>query len=504
MKGPQTSRKGRLWPFSFLTGWTYGRLYSNRVLASVGACCLLILTAMTPTLALASQCADYDKAMAACVAAMADLQDNPNVSGPHCVAVNGSIHIAYTDTRDGGPGQMGDYQFICPPGLCTCGPTTRQISMAQYGPITGGGPHMADGICDVVFTSGGALLGTFRGVSQCTGHYTWEVGTGSPPPDAPPPDAPCNPSDLFCFNPGNGTVCGNIGGTKVCTDPGTNAPPPNAGSCTSAGGTSYICGGAPDAPRPIDPQGNPVPPTAQNGNQNPQIVPPGGQPPYTINITTYNTNPLTNTGGTGGNGGTGTGSVPPSKVQDGKSDQNGHCPDGSTPSAGGCGAGYTDNGCDVPPMCTGDPLLCGQLRETHRAACEERKFRADNGVDFQQSDIEKELAQWAPVSLDAEGSDAWMNRLPDGCVKGADGSVQCTPGGASTDPVEQNIPRLQWSRFWGGRQSCPGLPEYKVGALGGKVDEGLCTTTSYLGDLILALAFIRAAVLMQRGLSNWS
>ena len=119
MKGPQTSRKGRLWPFSFLTGWTYGRLYSNRVLASVGACCLLILTAMTPTLALASQCADYDKAMAACVAAMADLQDNPNVSGPHCVAVNGSIHIAYTDTRDGGPGQMGDYQFICPPGLCT-------------------------------------------------------------------------------------------------------------------------------------------------------------------------------------------------------------------------------------------------------------------------------------------------------------------------------------------------------------------------------------------------
>src|SRR6185312_10987122 len=74
--------------------------------------------------------------------------------------------------------------------------------------------------------------------------------------------------------------------------------------------------------------------------------------------------PSSSPGGTGsnvgGNGNTGKNGT----------DSNGNCPNGSKPTASGCSGTYRDDGCNTPPACFGDAVLCGIAANTHKTACE--------------------------------------------------------------------------------------------------------------------------------------
>ena len=67
----------------------------------------------------------------------------------------------------------------------------------------------------------------------------------------------------------------------------------------------------------------------------------------------------------------GTGSNSSGSGNSGKSgtDSTGKCANGSVPTASGCSGTYRDDGCDHPPACFGDAVLCGIAANTHKAAC---------------------------------------------------------------------------------------------------------------------------------------
>jgi hypothetical protein len=176
----------------------------------------------------------------------------------------------------------------------------------------------------------------------------------------------CKGSERSCYNPYDDNFCAQSeSGEWFCVPRKT----PDPGGCIS-GATGAECLGK---------DGNPVPPPP-----NPPIS--SGTPPdttnnYTINdggnTTYYTTNnysgtspgpsssspPSSSPGGNGsntnGNGNTGSNGT----------DSNGNCPDGSKPTASGCSGTYRDDGCNTPPACFGDAVLCGIAVNTHKTAC---------------------------------------------------------------------------------------------------------------------------------------
>ncbi|HET7267411.1 MAG TPA: virulence factor TspB C-terminal domain-related protein, partial [Oleiagrimonas sp.] len=149
----------------------------------------------------------------------------------------------------------------------------------------------------------------------------------------------------------------------------------------------------------------------------------------------------------------------------------GQCIDGFVPSAGGCGAGYADRGCDQPPTCSGDPLLCAGIKEQHASRCADQKARGE----LHDIDAEK-------VALDALGLVA---PVPMNLAEQIyDKTVGDGEGGQGLDTTG-----------WGYNRTCPLEP--KTFALMGQsvtVDFSVaCTPLNLGGVLVMIMAYLAAA-----------
>ncbi|MBB6183285.1 hypothetical protein [Oleiagrimonas soli] len=296
------------------------------------------------------------------------------------------------------------------------------------------------------------------------------------PPVSPPVSDSVEPTCLAqaCLDIVKAKYCAtDSSGTQVCTDAiGDDGATPK--NCAIGDGIA-VCAGTPDAPLP---NWTPVPDPLQD--QSIKLVDNDGNV-VNSQLTFYDTTGQGNnsdpgdgatTSGSTGNGG--------NNGSQGSADQNGKCSDGSTPSAGGCAAGYTDNGCDAPPTCSGDPLLCAQLRETHAQRCASAKARADAAT-ARSSDA----AYLDGVAADGDGpehspGDAWVS----GQV-GTGTSVDVNDGGTGDASS-----KLEIKRYWGSRHECPGAPEVPVPGLTEAMTYSMCKGGSYLAAFILAMGYV--------------
>jgi hypothetical protein len=168
------------------------------------------------------------------------------------------------------------------------------------------------------------------------------------------------------MNPDRG-ACGQSESGEWFCEP---VKPGDAGGCAS-GATGAACvgkNGQPIPPPPDPPIPNGTPP---DSTQQYNTIDSGGNTyNYTQNVYS-GTSPgpgsssSSSPGGSGSNSGGQSGNSGPNGTN-----QDGKCPDGSVPTASGCSGTYRDNGCDTPPACHGDAVLCGIAANTHKSACE--------------------------------------------------------------------------------------------------------------------------------------
>lgn len=221
----------------------------------------------------------------------------------------------------------------------------------------------------------------------CNENYAATNGTGGDPGnvkhDSPPPKM-CNAGGVSCYDPKSKTACyGTESGEQVCVAVG--APDPGPGGCKS-GATGSLCSGAPDGSPSSPPPDPPIPPDTSPNMQDRYVRTDGsGTPQVTINVSGYSgTSPgsapsadsgtaggqagQSNSTASGNSGPNGTSPAQPSSAG-GAGDPGGKCPDGSVPTASGCSGTYRDNGCDSPPACFGDAVLCGIAVNTKMTQC---------------------------------------------------------------------------------------------------------------------------------------
>jgi hypothetical protein len=320
--------------------------------------------------------------------------------------------------------------------------------------------------------SAGYAVGYWVGTGNfCTDSY----GASGEPSTAKIPKPPvlqsaegCDKGQVSCWNPWTDSFCGvTDSGETVCVP--RKDPPP--GGC-AVGATGAACVGA---------DGNPVPPPP-----NPPIgpdTPPDTTNNYTIydsSTSTTNNYATNNYSGTS-DGGSGSESGPPGSSgspggsgsntsgsgNSGKNgtDSTGKCSDGSVPTASGCSGTYRDDGCDTPPACHGDAVLCGIAANTHKAAC-----NAASGSSVGSP----------PSGLDGDPTD----NSGDPGSSAVSSSVDL--GDATGD--------LDASGF-GYSSSCP-LQDVSFSVMGQSVDIPLadkCDLLSFLKYIVLALAYFAAA-----------
>lgn len=200
-----------------------------------------------------------------------------------------------------------------------------------------------------------------------------ESGAKIPKPAPLVPYDHCKAGVHSCYNPFNDNFCSQSdSGEWFCVPRKTPAP----GGCIS-GATGSECLGKDGNPPPVPPD-----PPIKKG------TPPDSTNNYTINDSSTTNNYTTNNYSGTSDGGSGSesgppGSAPPSSSPGGSgtntsgsgnsgkngTDGNGKCSDGSVPTASGCSGTYRDDGCDTPPACHGDAVLCGIAANTHKTAC---------------------------------------------------------------------------------------------------------------------------------------
>jgi hypothetical protein len=228
--------------------------------------------------------------------------------------------------------------------------------------------------------------------SRCVNDFDWRDPSHHQKRD----DQVCDHGQVggSCYDPHKDAFCGTTEyGESVCVPRKT----PDPGGCIS-GATGSICVGK-DGNPPPKPSDPPIPSgKPPDGTSSGSVTDGGGN---TSNYTTNNYSG-TSTGGSGTGDGSGSGSPPsssgdgtwsgsdggstggqsnangsgnsgPASGSSGGGSGDGKCSDGSVPTASGCSGTYTDNGCDTPPQCFGDAVLCGQARELHALRCTEQK-----------------------------------------------------------------------------------------------------------------------------------
>lgn len=211
-----------------------------------------------------------------------------------------------------------------------------------------------------------------------------DMANGNQPP-APPAAKVCD--SVSCYSPGSGTACyGTQSGEQVCKQ--VDDAGGHGGGC-AAGATGAVCSGSPP-PAPSDP---PIPPGAQPNAvlKVTDSAPPSGGGPANLIVNQYSgtspgpgpTNPPVAGGGYSGTNAGGTGNAPGGPAPGGTAPvppgSNGVCQNGEVPTASGCSGTYRDSGCDTPPACFGDAVLCGIAVNTHNTNCSVLKGVAASG-----------------------------------------------------------------------------------------------------------------------------
>ena len=374
-----------------------------------------------------------------------------------------------------GDGDWGSFRF-CLPVACVVGDTPDGTTDQNYtGFSMATGRHCKNNGCGYVMhlsyagkpaggsDADGVSVGYFVGDgSYCVASYG-AIGEPSTAviPVAPVfvPSTPCPSGQASCLNPDRGFCAVSESGEWNCVS--AALPGHDLSGCAS-GATGEVC-------------------TAKDGT----IVPAPSDPPiakgtpattnnYTINDGTTNYNVTQNSysgtspgsgdsGSSSSPGGTGTNSTGSGNSGSKGTDSSGKCADGSVPTASGCSGSYRDNGCDTPPACFGDAVLCATAVNTHKIACN-------------------------PASSSSIGTAA--DALAAAGVP--------ADGGASTDPSSSGLVTssdLGSDGFdasgLGFSRSCPANPQFSVLGRSYTFDLGpFCSFASTLGLFVLLVAYL--------------
>lgn len=263
----------------------------------------------------------------------------------------------------------------CVPSSCPSG-TSAGVSGGTQPPLaTDGLGCCADWSQVGSYSYGGTTWASYDGVRNgqwCSQHYTSANPPASSPPSNDPPKKMCDSGGLSCYSPQDNTACYvTESGEQVCVKLDSST-----GNCAS-GATGSVCYGK-DGAAPPPPSDPPI-----TKDQPPDSSVQGSQTGSAGDSTfTQNNYSGTSPGGSGGSGGDTSGdkaggsqsnqngsgnSSGPSG--DHGTDTNGKCPDGSVPTASGCSGTATDAGCDTPPQCFGDAVLCASFKEQVAIRC---------------------------------------------------------------------------------------------------------------------------------------
>jgi len=276
-----------------------------------------------------------------------------------------------------------DTTFWCVPATCSAH-DSGSVSQ-QWGGVYSDGTlycndgcmsifHMNSGIGSLQFANGdGGSWGHFVGNgNRCTSSTDASLFKASSP--AP---SLCDHGSSSCYNPTRGFCATSQSGEVYCEP----APPPGSGACAvGATGASCVGNGTPPPAPPNPPISSGSPPSSAGTAT---ATDSGGT---TNNYTTNNysgTSPGggspasgSSSGGTGSQSNTGgSGNTRPPGTTSG-TDSTGKCADGSVPTASGCSGTATDAGCNTPPQCYGDAVMCGQFKEQVAIRCATQKTAA--------------------------------------------------------------------------------------------------------------------------------
>lgn len=353
----------------------------------------------------------------------------------------------------------GDRTTYCGQFFCQGNPYTGTECLALPGasgaaPVGSGGKVCYKG-CGFAPSGSSVTVGA-GGVTSTYGDWkpdgtTCTVGA---PPVAPP--KVCN--GVSCFNPNTNQYCAVTGsGNEVCVTGGGPGGVP-APACATGDGVA-LCAGAP-APTPPNP---PIsdPPTDIAGTD--RITQQNGTGPIN-NVTTniYNAGSGSTSNGAGtGDVGKGAMTTPGTQAPAGSS---------STSGGGSFGGGA---GCDTPPACTGDAVLCGIARTQWATTCQVHKDLAGTGP--------------APAGTVFGKGDVWVSG------SGSDTSV----GGQANQGIYNEV-------GFGAPSACPLVD--KVVPLWGSSSFTIpfsvgCTPLGWLRYLIIGFALFAAAKITM-GASN--
>lgn len=371
--------------------------------------------------------------------------------------------------------------YWCVPLTCAVGDTpdgTTDHTYANFGMATG--EHGRNGCCYQMHLS---YAGKPAGGADSDGYAVgYVVGTGNrcvdsygvngepssatiPMPPILKPFTPCG-GKASCYDPFGDQFCGSTDSGEMKCVPRKDPPP---GGCIS-GATGATCvnkNGEP-IPTPPDP---PIKKDTAPSQTNNYTFNEGG----TTNNYTSNTYSGTSSGGSGSEsgppgssgspGGSGTNSQGSGNSGKNGTDTNGKCSDGSVPTASGCSGTYRDDGCDTPPACHGDAVLCGIAANTHKAACNPASGSSVGDI---------------PAGLDGDPTD---NSGDPGSSAVSD-SVDL---GDSTGSLD--------SSGFGFATACP-IHDVSFSVMGSTVNIPLadkCDLLSFLRYIVLALAYFAAA-----------
>lgn len=331
---------------------------------------LLLLSLAGMRVALADACMTQAQAKAACEANRATLPvPANNVCTTHTNA-DGSGTVFIGAVFDPNTPYGASFPFCAsappPPSCSSAAPITGTI----YAPDGSAPPSGVKNGC-VYYLSNGD--GASNGTGQSAFKGTWTpTGASAPSGASDTPgfgadstgNQPAQPKlcgESSCMDPNTGNICASTGSGSVCVQgppgwTGGASGSPYAGGCASGGGGT-VCAGSPP-PSPPAPPASPIsdPATQIKGSDQYQVGAVSGTSPTSQNMT--NGMVTVNTYGT-----------PGSNMSSGKtSGDNGPAPSSSTGGNSGSVSGGGD--CNSPPVCSGDAVDCGILREQWQTMCQ--------------------------------------------------------------------------------------------------------------------------------------
>lgn len=334
--------------------------------------------------------------------------------------------------------------------------------------------HMDSGVGSIQFPDGsGGSWGHFTG----NGNRCVSSSDASLLKQAAPAPMVCDHGGASCYNPDKG-FCGTTeSGEMVCA----SAPPPGSGGCSN-GATGSTCVGNNAAPPPPS-----DPPIAKGSPPSSSDTSTGKDSGGNVNNYTQN-----NYSGTSPGPGPSSSSVDPSGNSQSNSngsgnspgpsgssgtDSNGKCGDGSVPTASGCSGSATDTGCDTPPQCYGDAVLCASFKEQVAIRCNTRAASSSSSGGYGDP-----AAALAANGVPADG--------------GASGDPSASGLVTSSDLGEDGFDAsgLGFSR------SCPANPSFSVLGHSYTLDlTPFCNFASLLGWFVLLVALLAGLRIVATG-----